>query len=754
MTAVGLSDLVVEVLHSRGDDNHPDWTVGSGFFVGRRLVLTALHNVDGPGELLVRVHGKEEHPAIVLLQGDKDSVDLALLEVTDVEVDVPLLRYGTVDRSASAMVEQCWAVGFPRFKERARKPKPLRLSAQVNGEIPTGENLGQPLLTLHLRRSPRPLPAGAIRESEWAGMSGAAVFSGNNIIVGVITEHYLPEGESALTVVPITALDLLPQAEATKWWKLLDGDHQALVRLPKIASSLSQLGRAEEEGWPRSKEEYPPASARGHQTYQIDRKAQEHLYQESVKSVSSHMQSRGAEESNLSSSPQFVTEEGQENIGKSNSSIYGSVQGLVYGEHNTITLNFYGNEKRTVPFLAPPKPTYPLVGRDDLIGKLKQQLFGGGNLALSALNGIPGVGKTALALVLAHDPEVLGYFNDGVLWAGLGREPNVFSYLVTWGLALSISPSEMEKITNITMLTQAVHRAIGTRRMLLVVDDAWSVEAALAFKLGGPYCAHLVTTRIPEVADTFAGDGTIIVQELGEEDGLTLLGRLAPGIIQTAPNEARELVRTVGGLPLPLTLMGKYLRIQIRTGQPRRLRAALDQLHDMEQLLHLSQPQIGLERHPSLPEGVPLSQLAVIQVSDEALNEEAKKALRAFSVFPPKPNTFSEEAALAVAATSAQAIDTLVDFGLLESSGTSRYTLHQAISDYAKTVFSDTAAYNRMVEYFLHYVEVHKTDTRLLEQETSNVLAAVETMLERGMNPAGASAFAYFIRLLRKSRTI
>ena len=48
-------------------------------------------------------------------------------------------------------------------------------------------------------------------------MSGATVFSGNNIIVGVITEHHLPEGESALTVVPITALDLL-QAEATKWW--------------------------------------------------------------------------------------------------------------------------------------------------------------------------------------------------------------------------------------------------------------------------------------------------------------------------------------------------------------------------------------------------------------------------------------------------------------------------------------------------------------------------------------------------------
>ena len=242
MTAVGLSNLVVEVLHNRGDDNRPDWSVGSGFFVGTRLVLTALHNVDGPGELLVRVHGTEERPAVVRLQGDKDIVDLAVLEVSGVVVDIPPLRYGAVDRSAPAVVERCWAVGFPRFKERVHDPKPLRLSAQVNGEIPTGENLDQPLLTLQVRSSPRLLPSSAVRESEWAGMSGATVFSGNNIIMGVITEHHLPEGESALTVVPITALDLLPEAEATKWWKLLGVDHQALVHLPGEApSSLSRV---------------------------------------------------------------------------------------------------------------------------------------------------------------------------------------------------------------------------------------------------------------------------------------------------------------------------------------------------------------------------------------------------------------------------------------------------------------------------------------------------------------------------------
>jgi WD40 repeat protein len=282
MSAAALNELVVEILHNRGDDTHPDWSVGSGFFVSTRLVLTAFHNVDGPGELLVRVHGKEEHPAVVRLQGDKDIVDLAVLKVSDVMVSIPPLRYGEVDRRAPSVVEQCWAVGFPRFKEREKDPKPLRLSAQVVGEIPTGENLDQPLLTLNVRRSPRPLPSRGVPNSEWAGMSGAVVFSGENIIVGVITEHHLPEGESALTVVPITSLDRLPGTEAAKWWKLLGMDRQALVRLPGdiFAAYLDRLVY-EYENWSEFND-VVAGSPRQKKPMMIEKMAFSDLYREFV----------------------------------------------------------------------------------------------------------------------------------------------------------------------------------------------------------------------------------------------------------------------------------------------------------------------------------------------------------------------------------------------------------------------------------------------------------------------------------------
>ena len=432
---------------------------------------------------------------------------------------------------------------------------------------------------------------------------------------------------------------------------------------------------------------------------------------------------------------------------------YGYIRGLIVGENNTITLIYQDSNERTIPFLPPPKPPYELVGRNDLLGDLKQQLLSGGNLALSALNGLPGVGKTALAIALAYDHEVIRHFSDGILWAGLGREADKLSQLGAWGTALGISKSELEKLSSLDAQARAIHSAIGMRRMLLVIDDAWKSDEARRFKLGGPNCAHVLTTRLPEVAIDFAGEGTRVVHELLEDDGLTLLERFVPKLAETAPGEARELVHLVGGLPLPLILMGNYLRKQSWSGQPRRLRRALDRLRVLEERLKLPHLQGGLESHPSLPEDVPLSLLAVIKISDEALDEEARKMLRALSVFPSKPNTFSEEAAIVAAGTSIDSIDILMDFGLLESSGPERYSLHQAISDYAHLELTDAAAYKRMVEYFIRFVEDHKTDYGLLERETGNILAAMEIFFEKGLfSLEKAFAFSYFVHMLRRTR--
>lgn len=405
------------------------------------------------------------------------------------------------------------------------------------------------------------------------------------------------------------------------------------------------------------------------------------------------------------------------------------------------------------PILDPAIPSAPaggygLVGRDSLLRELKGQLLTERHAARCALNGLPGAGKTALATALARDREVQKHFADGVLWAGLGRQPDVLGLLSRWGTMLGCIPSDLAQRSRPEAWAASIHAFIGQRRLLLVIDDAWNIADALALQVGGPRCAYLITTRFPEIARRSAADGVVVVRELEDTDGRLLLMRLAPEVVQAEPEEAQSLVTTVGGLPLALTLLGNFLRAQAHSGQPRRIRAALEKLHKIDERLALAEPQALIGSHPSLAAMTPLSLQAVIGVSEEQISAEARATLHALSVFPPKPNTFSEEAALEVSATPVEALDALTDAGLLESSSPGRYTLHQTIADYAHTRLNDTTVTERLVSYYVNFVELHETDYLTLDNESSNILAALEIAHKQGMKAALARGVHAFTRYL------
>ena len=95
------------------------------------------------------------------------------------------------------------------------------------------ENLVGGLLSLQVTSAPRALPPRqeALGESQWSGMSGAAVLAGERLI-GVVSEHAPRRGESTITVTPLASLDRLPAAAAARWWAHLAADPGQLVMLP------------------------------------------------------------------------------------------------------------------------------------------------------------------------------------------------------------------------------------------------------------------------------------------------------------------------------------------------------------------------------------------------------------------------------------------------------------------------------------------------------------------------------------------
>ena len=381
-----------------------------------------------------------------------------------------------------------------------------------------------------------------------------------------------------------------------------------------------------------------------------------------------------------------------------------------------------------------------LTGRGCLLAQVKQQLQDGDHRSQVALHGLPGMGKTSLAVALALDPALRDYFCDGILWAGLGQEPDVPGQLARWGKLLSVMPKDVGNVHSREAWGNALRTAIGSRRLLLVIDDAWSVEDALAFQVGGTQCAHVLTTRLPHVAFVFAKERILAVPELQDADGLSLLTHFVPTLVQQDSESALTLVKAVGGSPLALTLMGNYLAEVAFTHQTRRLQQALAKLHDAEQRLRLSAPVALAERSPCLPADTPLSLYAAIAVSIQRLERREYDVLRALAVFPPKPGSFSEDAALVVSAATPEMLDALWDTGLLESSGSGRYTLHQTIADYANYTKDtnnhstrDTQAQHRLVHYVAHYVQEHEQDYEALEREQSTILTALDLAVTLGL---------------------
>lgn len=367
-----------------------------------------------------------------------------------------------------------------------------------------------------------------------------------------------------------------------------------------------------------------------------------------------------------------------------------------------------------------------LIGRDTLLADIKACLQNHSSRKV-ALYGLPGVGKTTLAAALCNDPQLREIFPDGVLWAEPGLHSDLTTNLSRWSTLLGISPARTVLFKNTDEWVRALRDAIGMKRMLFVIDDAWTIEEALSQVVGGPRCSYLLTTRLPEVAARFAGQEVFQVNELGQVEGIELLLDVAPLLQETSADVLRRLIQATGGLPLALKLMGNHLMLQARHHQPRRLQAALERLQHAQARLQLAEPQAGIERDRRLPTGTPLTLQAVIELSERLLTQTQRQALTALSLFPPRPHTFSEEAALEITATSPDVLDSLVESGLVEVSEQGRYHLHQTIVDYAQSRCTSQQARHRLVRYIARYIEQHQDENTLLEQEDHVIFTALDT---------------------------
>jgi hypothetical protein len=200
------------------------------------------------------------------------------------------------------------------------------------------------------------------------------------------------------------------------------------------------------------------------------------------------------------------------------------------------------------------------AGRGRELAELDQLLRAeaANNVVTIAIDGIPGVGKSALAVHWAH--RVADEFPDGRLFVNLrgfdeGARVDAAEALTGFLTALGVSPQEIPaEIEAMTMLYRSV---MGARRMIVVLDNAWSVDQVRRLVPGTPGSLVIVTSRQRLTGLAAQGDAHLITLELPtwEDARAAMRRRLGDERAAADPSAVDDLIAQCGRLPLAMTIV-------------------------------------------------------------------------------------------------------------------------------------------------------------------------------------------------------
>ncbi|GAA1026218.1 BTAD domain-containing putative transcriptional regulator [Virgisporangium ochraceum] len=289
--------------------------------------------------------------------------------------------------------------------------------------------------------------------------------------------------------------------------------------------------------------------------------------------------------------------------------------------------------------------------------------------AVIAIAGPGGVGKTALAVHIAHMARA--QFPDGQLYVDLhaddDRPPTAREVLGRFLRALGVDGSTVPESED--ERAELYRDLVADRRILVILDNAHSDSQVAPLLPAGRLCAVVVTSRARLGATL--GATPLNLDVLDVEDATRLLQRMI-GSHRAADADVPALCDLVGRLPLAVRIVGAKLAAKPHWT----VDWITDHLRDEDQRLnHLVHEHLDVR--------------ASIAVSYRGLDEVAQRTLRILSDTPGPIYNWQVAAALDTATPEADLVlDQLVDAYLLDVAGsdatrTIRYRLHDLVRLFA-----------------------------------------------------------------------
>lgn len=343
----------------------------------------------------------------------------------------------------------------------------------------------------------------------------------------------------------------------------------------------------------------------------------------------------------------------------------------------------------------PPLPDFrTFTGREEALADLKVRIgvFGTKDIKkLTIMRGWPGVGKTTLSTVLAHQADVKQAFPDGIFWTSLGDHPNLMSAVSSWGRVLNITDLAATS-KNLGEAFDRLRTTFIKKKALIIVDDVYEVKHGKLFRdIVGPQCVVLFTTRDNKVAIELAEireRDSYLLALLSDEAALELLRRLIPEAVEQYPKESLALVVALEGLPLAIQVAGRMLQMEMAAGLS--IAQLLESLRESTRIMEQVSPanSISIE----LANETNLTVAALLMKSIDYLEDNNRENFAFLGAFAPKPATFDIEAMKALWETDdpTSVIRDLVGRGLLEyDEENNRYQMHALLVMLARYLLGD-----------------------------------------------------------------
>lgn len=338
------------------------------------------------------------------------------------------------------------------------------------------------------------------------------------------------------------------------------------------------------------------------------------------------------------------------------------------------------------------------VGRTDLITAVQQALLDDAGVPIVVVSGLPGVGKSALALHAAH--QVRDAFPDGQFYLNLGGgrgAPRAPEQLLD--VLLRSTGVDPARISPDREAQSAVLRShLAGRRVLVVLDDAATAEQIVPMLPGSHGCAVLVTSR-NQLAELTALHGArpVPIDVMSSETACAVLeSAIGAGRVAGALDEVLEIVELCGLLPLALRIAGANLAHQ--PDLP--LADYAHRLRDNRvEELSIAGTAIGLG-----------------QAFDHSVDALPDSARRAFVLCAAAPTIDLPEPAVAAlldapATDASRELATLCAANLLTRTAGRRYSMHDLLRDHAARrtdLYEPTeidAARERLAVWYLQMVD-------------------------------------------------